>query len=175
MFAPLLALAVLAQAEEPAKPAPVKVHLATETRGATLVERASKKVLCAAPCGQLLEREKGAEYLLLAPGVLDSDAFSLEGAADEVTVRWHPATSATRVFGVGLTVLGGVAVLAAIAIGVTAMVMGIVCSANGTACPSFGFAWSTLPLAVGGYVVLGVGMTLMFRFGVERLEIEAGR
>lgn len=182
MLPSLLVLCALAQAEADspapppaaAKPAPpVKVHLKTEAPGASLVDRASKRVLCSAPCGQLLERAEGAELQLAAPGVLDSDVFSLAGAADEVTVRWRPATTVTRVFGTGLTILGGAAVVAAIAIGLAAMVGGIRCASSGAGCPSFTWAYSAIPLSVGGYVALGFGMTLMFRFGIERLELEA--
>lgn len=178
MFATLVALTALAQVEvpppEPAKPAgPVKVTVESEARGVSLLDRASRKVLCQAPCGELLPRPEGAEFLLTAPGAYDSDPFSLTNAADDIKVRWFPATPAARIFGVILTVVGGAAVMAAIGVGVASLVIGISCVANNTACPRFDWAWSALPLSVGGYLALGFGMTLTFRYGVEGLHVEA--
>lgn len=178
MLPTLLALAALAQVEvpppEPAKPAgPVKVTVESEAEGVTLVDRASRKVLCKAPCGELLPRPEGAEFQLTAPGAYDSAPFTLTNAADEVKVRWFPGTRAARIFGVLLTVVGGAAVMTAIGVGVASLVIGISCAANNTPCPRFDWAWSALPLSVGGYLALGFGMTLTFRYGVEGLHVEA--
>jgi hypothetical protein len=171
LILPLLAISLLAQSV-PAPAAPVKVTVITEARGATLTERVSKKVVCSAPCGQLLTAKTGAEFVLRGEGAIDSDPFTL-GTAPEVNVRWVPASMVSRVFGVALTVTGFVAVLSAIAVGLSAMVLGIACSNSAAGCGDLRWAYSAIGHAGGGYAVLGVGMTLMFRFGMEGLAVEA--
>jgi hypothetical protein len=171
-----LVLTVVSQAETPAPTAPsapaeVKVNIVSETSGVTLAERATKKVRCTSPCAQLLPSGE-AEYVLSAPGVMDSDPFTL-GTAAEVNVRWRAATMASRIGGAVLTITGFAAVLASIAIGLTAMILGISCSNSPAGCGDFRWAYSAIGLAGGGYVALGIGMTLMFRFGIEGLSVES--
>jgi hypothetical protein len=165
LLAALLATAVWAA------PTESKVNLVSQTQGVSLAERATKKQRCTSPCGQLLPSGE-AEYVLSAPGVIDSDPFTL-GSAAEVNVRWHPATLGSRVGGAVLTITGFAAVLASIAVGLTAMILGISCSNSPAGCGDFRWAYSAIGLAGGGYVALGIGMTLMFRFGFEGLSVEA--
>ena len=179
MLLAALSLALLAQTPGAAAEAPTprrstqaQVHLETTARSASLIELTSRKKVCAGPCGQLLETTGDVAYQLVSPEVLESAPFSLENATTDVTVRWRPATTATRVFGVGLIIIGGVAVLTAIAMGLSALILGVSCTASGRPCPSFTWAYATIPLSVGGYVLLGIGMTLTFRFGIEKLEVE---
>ena len=176
MLLAALVLTVVSQTEAPAPSAPaapaeVKVNIVSETSGVTLAERATKNVRCTSPCGQLLPAGE-AQYVLSAPGVIDSDPFTL-GSAAEVNVRWHPATMASRVGGAVLTITGFVAVLASIAVGLTAMILGISCSNSPQGCGDFRWAYSAIGLAGGGYVALGIGVTLMFRFGFEGLAVES--
>jgi hypothetical protein len=158
--------------QTPPPPTEAKVKIESEASGVTLVERATKKTACSAPCGQLLRTDESLEYVLAAPGVVQSDPFTLRGATTEVTLSWRPGTTTSRGLGTALIIVGGLAVMTAIAMGISALIIGVTCGNSPSGCSPLTWAWATLPLSVGGYVVLGIGMTLTFRFGFEKLEVD---
>jgi hypothetical protein len=158
--------------QEPKPPTSAKVTIETPASGVSLVDRASKKPACSAPCGQLVRTDETLEYVLTAPGAVESDPFSLRGATTDVTLNWRPGSGAARGVGTALIIIGGLAVMTAIGMGIAAIVAAVNCGTNAGPCNKLDWAWATLPLSVGGYVVLGIGMTLSFRFGFEKFELE---
>jgi hypothetical protein len=157
--------------QTPPPPTEAKVTIESEASGVSLVERATKKTACSAPCAQLLRTDESLEYVLSAPGAVESDPFTLRGATTDVTLTWRPGTSTSRGLGTALIIVGGLAVMTAIAMGISALIIGVTCANGPNGCSPLTWAWATLPLSVGGYIVLGIGMTLTFRFGFEKIEI----
>jgi hypothetical protein len=157
---------------EPKAPTEAKVTIESEASGVSLVERASKKTVCSAPCGQLVPTDENRLYVLTAPGAVESDPFNLRGATTDVTLGWRPGSASARSVGTALIIIGGLAVMTAIGMGVAAIVAAVNCGTNAGPCNKLDWAWATLPLSVGGYVILGIGMTLTFRFGFEKFELE---
>lgn len=154
-------------------PTKARVRLESTVGGAKLLELPEGRPLCDEPCGLFVPSTAVLEYGLAAAGRLDSKAFSLEGGTAEVKVWWRPASPGLRVLGIVLSAVGGAAYLAGVGMGVVALWAYLNYTYNFVPpYPSLEWAWPALPLGLGGFAVLAAGMTVLFRFGVERLTVE---
>ena len=147
-----------------------RIHLDSTIAGAKLIELPSGRTVCEQPCSVSVRTSDLLEYRLSVPGAMDSKEFSLHDAPSDAVVHWRPAKAGLRALGLGVAAVGALAYGAGLAIAFFALYVAVGNSFNGFGSrASLEWAWSALPLGLGGFAVLAVGMTVVFRFGVERL------
>jgi hypothetical protein len=116
-----------------------------------------RRVVCKAPCDELLDARGNKYYQFTGPGMPDSKAFTLSEYRGEVRADIRPGSSALRGGGIALVTLGSVGVGA----GVLLTVIGFVDGSPSSPMREFRIAGPTA-MGVGSAVAVGGGLMIGF-------------